>query len=65
MLSNLGKAALAALAAPVGLAADILTLPASSMDPHRGPFENTEALIDKSKAAFNAAIEPEKKDASL
>lgn len=59
-LTNLTKSAVALAAAPVVLVADIVTLPASSMDPHRGPFDRTADMLDKAGRALDAAVEPER-----
>lgn len=40
-LTNLTKAVAAVVATPVAILADVVTLPASSWDPHRGPFDRT------------------------
>lgn len=60
MLSNLAKAAIAAGATPVALVADVLTLPASSMDPHRGPFDNTGTMLKTAAECFKEAVKPVK-----
>jgi hypothetical protein len=62
MLGNLIKAAVSALATPVGVVADIVTLPASSYDPHRGPFDNTAALVKSAKDNFKEAVRPRRDD---
>lgn len=60
MLKSLGKAALAALATPVGLAGDTLTAPSMIWDTDKKFLGRTEALADKAKENFNDAIKPEK-----
>lgn len=57
-LSNLAKAAVATVLTPVAVVADVLTLPASSMDPHRGPFDRTEAMLKSAGECFQEAIKP-------
>lgn len=60
MLNNLTKAAVAVAAAPVAVVADILTLPATSLDPRRGPFDKTAGVLKQASDAFDAAVKPEK-----
>ena len=62
MLASLTKSIVAAVATPVAVVADVLTLPASSMDPHRGPFDRTAAILRAVGENFNAAVKPERKD---
>jgi hypothetical protein len=59
LLSNLTKAAIAAALTPVAVVADVLTLPASSLDPHRGPFERTEQLLTACGKCIAEAVKPE------
>jgi hypothetical protein len=59
ILANLTKAAIAAAVSPVALIADVLTLPASSMDPHRGPFERTAGILNTAGACVVQAIKPQ------
>ena len=61
ILSNLTKAAVSVAAAPIALVADVVTLPASAEDPHRGPFDRTSACFDAAGEAFKAAVAPDKK----
>lgn len=62
MLGNLIKAAVSVAVAPVALVADICTLPASSYDPHRGPFERTGWALKNAGACVKAAIAPQEKN---
>lgn len=59
-LTNFTKAALAVAVAPVAVVADVLTLPASSMDPHRGPFDRTANVLEQAGRALDAALAPER-----
>jgi hypothetical protein len=61
MLGNLAKAAVSVAVAPVALAVDIVTLPASAEDPHRGAFDRTAALLDNAGDCVKAAVTPEQK----
>ena len=58
LLTNLTKATVALAATPITVVADVLTLPASSYNPHRGPFDKTAALVSASAKAFKAAVKP-------
>lgn len=60
MLTNLTNAAVAVVASPLAIAADVLTLPASSMDPHRGPFDRTAKVLSAAGQCFKEAVKPEK-----
>jgi hypothetical protein len=62
ILSSLTKAAVAVVATPVALAVDVLTLPASSMDPHRGPFDRTEEMLDAVGKNISAAVKEDQND---
>lgn len=55
-LSNMLKAAASVALAPVALVVDVLTLPASSFDPHRGPFERTGALLSNAGDKATEAV---------
>ena len=46
ILNSVLKTAVAVVATPVALVADIVTLPASADDPQRGPFDRTESMLD-------------------
>lgn len=46
--------------APAALIADIFTLPASSMDPYRGPFDRTARALDNASECFTEATKPKK-----
>ncbi len=59
MLTNLLKAAVAVVVTPVAIVADILTLPASSLDPYRGPFDRTAKRLEQAGEALDAAVKPE------
>jgi hypothetical protein len=59
ILTSIAKSLIAAAATPVAVLADVLTLPASSMDPHRGPFERTAAVLRTVGENFNAAVKPD------
>lgn len=54
LLTNLVKAAVSVALTPVAAVADVLTLPASSLDPYRGPFDRTAAML---KNAGECAVE--------
>lgn len=59
LLTNLTKAAVAVVISPVAVVADVLTLPASSIDPHRGPFDRTAAVLEAAGRCFSEAVKPE------
>lgn len=59
MLAHLTKSLVAALVTPVAVVADVLTLPASSMDPYRGPFERTATVLRAVGENFSAAVKPD------
>lgn len=56
MLSNIAKATVAVVVSPVALAVDIVTLPASSCDFNRGPFDRTEKMLDAAGKAISDAV---------
>lgn len=60
IVANLTKAAVAVALAPVAVVADVLTLPASSMDPHRGPFDRTAGVLKACGECVAEAIKPAK-----
>lgn len=60
IFEDLAKAAVATAATPVALVADVLTLPASSMDPKRGAFDRTGAMLDAVGENLNNAVTPRK-----
>lgn len=60
LLSNLAKAAVAVAVTPVAIVADVLTLPESSCDPHRGAFDKTAKTLNQAAEAFNEAVKPAK-----
>lgn len=57
IFSNITKAALNVAVAPVALAVDVLTLPASSTDLHRGPFDRTGNCLNRAAKATGDALE--------
>jgi hypothetical protein len=60
LLTNLTKATVAVALTPVAVVADVLTLPATSMD-NRHPFGKTGALLKAAAEATMEAVEPERK----
>ena len=60
-LTNLTKAVVSLAASPIAIAADLLTLPASSMDPYRGPFDKTAGVLRNAGDCFREATKPETK----
>jgi hypothetical protein len=58
LFTNVLKAAVAVVVTPVAIVADVLTLPASSMDPHRGPFDRTASMLGAAGDCIKAAITP-------
>lgn len=60
MFENLTKAAVSAVMVPVGVVADVVSLPASSLDPYRKPFGYTERLLENARDCFNEATKPAK-----
>lgn len=58
LLESLTKAAVAVAVTPIDLAIDVVTLPASSMDPHRGPFERTGKRLEQVAQNVNDAVAP-------
>lgn len=61
-LINLTKAAASVALTPVAVAVDVLTLPATSMDLNRGPFDNTAALLKNAGECTKQALAPTTKD---
>jgi hypothetical protein len=59
MLTNVAKAAVSVVAAPIALAVDVVTLPASSMDPHCGAFDRTAELLDNVGDCITKAVKPD------
>ena len=59
MLFELVKAAAAVALSPVALVADIVTLPASSCDYTRGPFDRTAKLLDAAGKNVSKAVKPD------
>ncbi len=60
MLTNLAKAAVGVVVAPVALVADVVTLPATAGDLHRGPFDNTDKVLSNTMKNLQDAIDPKK-----
>lgn len=56
MIFNLLKIAVAVVAAPVAIIADIVTIPASSCDLRRGAFDKTSSVLDSIAKNFNEAV---------
>jgi hypothetical protein len=56
--ANLLKAAIGVVVSPVAIVVDLLTLPASSMDPHRGPFDRTDKILTAVGRCVRNAVEP-------
>lgn len=57
-LTNLAKAAVAVAVTPAAVLVDVLTLPASSMDPHRGPFDRTAKMANAAGRCITEALRP-------
>ncbi len=60
MLSNLAKAAVSVAVTPVTAAVDILTIPDSACDPHKGVFDRTAKKFQQAADAIDEAVKPEK-----
>lgn len=60
MLFNIAKALVAVAVSPVALVVDIVTLPASSCDYNRGPFDRTAKVLDAAGKNISDAITPNK-----
>jgi hypothetical protein len=60
MLTSLAKAAVGAVVAPVALAADVVTLPATAGDLHRGPFDSTPKVLSNTMKNLQDAVDPKK-----
>lgn len=58
MFKNLFKAAVATVATPVALVADVVTLPASALDHRKNPFERTESMIKAVSDNVVKAVDP-------
>lgn len=58
LLGSLAKAAVGVVVAPVALAVDIVTLPASASELHRGPFDRTAKVLDSIGENIKDAVEP-------
>jgi hypothetical protein len=59
IFTNLTKACIGVIAAPVMVMADVLTLPSSAMD-GRGPFDRTAKTLGAAGDALAEAIKPER-----
>lgn len=59
MLSKLTKATVAVALSPVALVVEIVTLPASSCDYTRGPFDRTAKLLDSAGRNVVKAVKAE------
>ena len=59
MFKNLIKAAVGVVITPIALVLDIVTLPASSYDSNRGPFERTAKTLNQVTKAVDAALKPD------
>jgi hypothetical protein len=62
VIGSLARAALAVVVTPVAAVADVLTLPASSLDPHRGPFDRTAHFLKVAGRNVCEAVEPPKEE---
>jgi hypothetical protein len=60
MLKNLTKAVVAVAITPVDAVVDVLTIPESSCDPHRGTFDRTAKRLQQASDALDEAVKPEK-----
>lgn len=56
MIEKLTKAAVAVALTPVAVVVDVVTLPATSCDLHRGPFDNTGNLLKSAAKNVEEAI---------
>lgn len=57
--TGLTKVAVGVVVAPVALVADVITLPASAEDPHRGAFDNTAAALGLAGKGVKEAVKGE------
>jgi len=57
MFGSLFKAALGVALAPVALAVDVVSLPVSAMDTRKGPFDNTEKVLDSVSKNVERALD--------
>lgn len=55
MLTNIAKAAVSVVAAPVALVVDVITLPSTAME-GKDPFARTGAILNSAGNAINAAV---------
>lgn len=62
VLTNVTKAAVAVAAAPVALVADVVTIPASSLDHRRGVFDRTGSMLKAAGDCLQEAVKPERKE---
>lgn len=58
-ISNLAKAAVSVALTPVAFAVDIAKLPASALDPHKHPFEETKGMLSNAGDCVKEAVKPE------
>lgn len=58
MITNLFKSALAVIATPVALIADVLTLPSTAYNDTQ-PFAHTAKKLNQAAEAFNASVAPQ------
>lgn len=59
MLGNLTKAVVAVAVSPIDAVVDIVTLPASALDPEAGPFDRTAKRLNQAGEAFDEALKPD------
>lgn len=60
MMENLLRGAAGVVLSPVAAVVDVVTLPESSLDPHRGPFERTGKMLKTVGECFDEALKPVK-----
>lgn len=58
LLEGLVKTALNVVVLPVAVAVDVVTLPASAMDPHKGAFDHTAKIVENIGDNMKSALEP-------
>ena len=61
MMENLLRGAAGVVLSPMAAVVDVVTLPESSLDPHRGPFERTNKILKTINEYFNKTLKPIKK----
>ena len=57
IFGSLTKAALNVVAAPIALVVDVVTLPVSSTELHKGPFDRTANCLNRAAESTNDALE--------